>query len=117
MKIKRGDQVQVIAGNHKSSETHKVIAIDHSKNKVTVEGVNIVLKHVRRGHPKSPQGGRLEVERPIDASNVQLYCGSCGKGTRTGYRYLDDGTKERFCKKCGNSQGQISKPREKYAKK
>ena len=116
MKIKSGDRVQVIAGNNKSKEVHNVVTVLNGGEKLIVEGVNRVMKHVRRGHPKSPQGGRLQIELPINASNVQLYCGNCGKGTRTGYRYQDDGSKERFCKKCGGSQGQISPPNPKYAK-
>lgn len=117
MKIRRGDSVVVVAGDAANSQTpHKVIQILHDSGKLVVEGVNRVYKHVRRGHPKSPQGGRLNVEMAIDASNVAYFCESCGKGTRLGYRYLDDGSKERYCKSCGASAGQVSGPKAKYAK-
>ncbi len=81
-----------------------------------VEGVNRVYKHVKRGHPRSPQGGRLSKEMPIDISNVLLYCDSCGRGVRVGLRYTTDGSKERFCKICDGKMGNVSPPKAKYAK-
>lgn len=114
MKIQRGDLVLVIAGNHKSPTPHKVVSV--SGEKVVVEGVNTAMRHVRRGHPKSPQGGRLEIELPINISNIQLYCESCNKGTRVGYRYQDDGSKERFCRKCSARISQVAPARKAYAK-
>jgi len=114
--IRRGDKVQVIAGSHKSEESREVVAVLDGGKKLRVQGVNKVFKHVRRGHPKSPQGGRLELELPIDASNVQLFCDACGQGRRIGVRYLEDGSKERFCKKCEAGLGQVSPAKAKYAK-
>ena len=67
-------------------------------------------KVVRRTQ-KNPQGGRLSKEMPIDLSNVALVCESCGKAARTGVRAESDGSKFRYCKKCGKSVGQISPPR------
>jgi large subunit ribosomal protein L24 len=116
MKIVRGDLVVVIAGNAKSPTPHKVTAIQEDGRKVVVEGVNTVLRHVKRGHPKSPQGGRLSKELPIDISNVMLYCEACGSPTRVGYRYADDGSKERFCKKCQARISKVSPPNPKRAK-
>src|SRR5262249_53700547 len=84
--------------------------------KVIVEGVNLVYKHVKRGHPKSPQGGRLRMEKPIHSSNVQFFCDKCQKGVKLGLRYLEDGSKERFCRKCKTSAGQVSPPRAAHAK-
>ncbi len=55
-----------------------------------IEGINRVLKHVKRGHPKSPQGGRLNLEMPIDSSKVMFYCGSCSKGVRVGFRFQSE---------------------------
>ena len=83
---------------------------------MTVEGVNRVYKHVRRSR-RNPQGGRLSMEMPLPMSNVLLVCPSCGKPARTGARYLDDGGKQRFCKKCGATCGQIAPPKPRYAKK
>lgn len=117
MKIQRGDMVIVVAGNDSADTPRKVIQVLDGGHKVVVEGVNRVFKHVRRGHPKSPQGGRLSLEKPIDASNVKLQCTACGKATRVGFRYTDEGSKERFCKKCQAAQGTISPPRAQYAKK
>ena len=115
MKIKKGDSVVVISGDEKGPAVRKVISVVDGK-KVVVEGVQRVFKHVRRGHPKSPQGGRLQVELPIDASNVQIHCSSCNSATRVGYRFTGDGAKERFCKKCGSSLGAISPPKARYAR-
>jgi large subunit ribosomal protein L24 len=78
--------------------------------------VNRVYKHVKRSQ-KNPQGGRLSKEMPIAVSNVLLVCEACGAATRIGVRYLADGAKERYCKKCGASNGQMSPAKAKYAKK
>jgi len=117
MKIRRGDSVVITTGDDASNSPHKVISVIDGGKKLLVEGVNRVFKHVRRGHPRSPQGGRLNLEMPIDSSNAMFYCASCSKGVRVGFRYRDDGSKERFCKGCGSSAGTISPPRPRYAKK
>jgi large subunit ribosomal protein L24 len=83
---------------------------------LVVEGVNRVYKHVRRSQ-KNPQGGRLSKEMPIQMSNVLLVCEGCGAATRVGVRYLDNGAKERYCKKCGAGNGQVSPAKATYAKK
>jgi len=70
--------------------------------------VNTVTKHIRPSQ-KNPQGGRLEINKPISMSNVQVICEACGKAARMGTRVTADGTKERYCKKCGAGNGQISK--------
>jgi large subunit ribosomal protein L24 len=98
MHIKSDDLVVVISGEDKGAEG-KVLRILRDKNKVVVEGVNRVYRHVRRSQ-KNPQGGRLSKEMPIPISNVMLICPACGKASRTGVRFKDDGTKECFCKKC-----------------
>lgn len=122
MLIKAGDNVVVISGGDSvkeddgSRKTHSVIQVNRATGKALVEGVNMVLKHVRRSQ-KYPQGGRLKKEMPIDISNIMYYCSSCSKGVRLGARFLDDGSKERFCKKCGTSAGQIAPPRASHAKK
>ncbi|WP_299460759.1 50S ribosomal protein L24 [uncultured Gimesia sp.] len=116
MKIRRGDSVIVITGADAGDTPRRVLKVVDGGKKVTVESVNRVFKHVKRGHPKSPQGGRLEVEMPIDASNVQFYCEACNSKTRIGYRYTDDGSKERFCRSCSASVGTISPPKAKYQK-
>jgi large subunit ribosomal protein L24 len=114
MHIRVGDTVVVIAGNDKGTQA-RVLAVDGEARKVVVEGVNQVYKHVRRSQ-KNPQGGRLSKEMPIDVSNVMLICPKTSKPTRVGFRYLADGTKERFAKASGASLGTISPPRPRFAK-
>jgi large subunit ribosomal protein L24 len=113
MQIKVNDIVVVISGDDKK-QRGKVLSIDNKAGKVIVEGVNKVYKHVKRSQ-KNPQGGRLSKEMPIPLSNVQLYCQACGKPTRLGNRYLPDGSKERFCRKCSAALGRVSPPRATYA--
>lgn len=114
MHIKTKDTVEVIAGADKG-EKRKVLKINREKGRVVVEGVNKVYKHVRRSQ-KNPQGGRLSKEMPIQISNVLLVCPKCARGVRTGARLTRDGSKERFCKKCGSGLGEISPPKTKGEK-
>src|SRR5579872_4848623 len=115
MKIKSGDMVQVLIGDDAGKTPRKVLEIVDGGLKVIVEGVNRVYKHVRRGHPKSPQGGRLSREMPVDISNVALYCSTCGRGVRVGFQYKADGSKTRRCKKCQAELGVVSPPKARYA--
>ena len=114
MHIRVNDTVEVITGDDRGTRA-KVVNVDRTAGKLTVEGVNRVYKHVRRSE-RNPQGGRLSMEMPVQLSNVLLVCQACSAATRTGARYLDDGSKERFCKKCGAGIGQISPARVRYAK-
>ncbi len=116
MKIKKGDMVLVSSGDDASRTPRRVTQVISGGQKLVVEGVNMVFKHVRRGHPKSPQGGRLRKEMPIAAAKVLYYCDACQKGVRLGLRYTNDGTKERHCRKCGKSVGQVSPAKTSYAK-
>jgi large subunit ribosomal protein L24 len=106
MLIRTGDTVEVIAGNDRGQKS-RVLKVDRATGKAVVEGVNRVKKHIRRSQ-KYPQGGVLSKEMPVQLSNVKYFCQSCGSATRLGARFLDDGSKERFCKKCGASAGQIA---------
>ncbi len=114
MHIRVDDTVEVVTGDDRGTRA-KVVNVDRAAGKLTVEGVNRVYKHVRRSE-RNPQGGRLSMEMPIQLSNVLLVCEACSAATRTGARYLDDGSKERFCKKCGAGIGQISPAKARYAK-
>lgn len=116
MKIKRGDQVIVTTGKQAAKTPRLVEQVLDGGEKVIIEGINLVYKHVRRGHPKSPQGGRLRMEKPISSSNILYYCSGCSKGVKLGLRYSADGAKERFCRKCGKSAGAVSPARKTYAK-
>jgi large subunit ribosomal protein L24 len=115
MRIKTNDTVKVISGEDRGT-TAKVIRVNRKTGKIVVEGVNRVYKHVKRSQ-KNPQGGRLSKEMPICASNVLLVCEGCGAAARVGMRYLANGAKERYCKKCGASNGQVSPAKAKYATK
>ena len=115
MHIKVNDTVKVIRGDDRGQEG-KVLTVDHEGGKLVVEGVNRIYKHVRRSQ-RNPQGGRLSKEAAVQISNVLLMCPRCGKAARTGARYLEDGSKERFCKKCGAGVGDVAPPRAAYAKK
>jgi large subunit ribosomal protein L24 len=106
MLIRTGDTVEVIAGND-SGQKSRVIRVDRATGKAIVEGVNGVKKHIRRSQ-KYPQGGILKKDMPIQLSNLKYVCPSCSASARLGARFLDDGSKERFCKKCGASAGQIA---------
>jgi len=114
MWIRTNDTVMVITGDDRGTRG-KVLRVVKSTGKVVVEGVNRVYRHVRRSQ-RNPQGGRLSVEMPIPASNVALVCKSCGAATRVGSRRQSDGSKERFCKKCGASNGAIAPPKASSAK-
>ena len=95
-KIKKGDTVQVIAGKDNGREG-KVIAVDHKKRKVTVEGVNMITKHAKPSQA-NPNGGILQREAPIDMSNV-MYVHK-GKVTRIGFKVEGD-KKVRIAKTTG----------------
>ncbi|MBQ7572907.1 MAG: 50S ribosomal protein L24 [Clostridia bacterium] len=98
MHVKRGDEVQVIAGKDKGMKG-KVVNAFPATGKVTVEGVNIVTKH-QKARRQGEASGIMHMEAPIDASNVLRVCPNCGKSARTGIKILDDGSKVRYCKKC-----------------
>ena len=97
MKIKKGDKIKVIAGkdNGRESVVERVYA---NSEKLMITGVNIYKKHIKKNE-KMPQGGTVEVPRPMDASKVMLICPKCKKTTRIGFE-LVKGKKYRVCKKC-----------------
>jgi large subunit ribosomal protein L24 len=113
MLIRTGDTVEVIAGND-SGRKSRVIKVDRETGKAIVEGVNGVKKHIRRSQ-KYPQGGVLKKDMPIQLSNLQYVCPSCSASARLGARFLEDGSKERFCKKCGASAGEIAPAKKAHA--
>ena len=121
-RIKKGDTVEVIAGRdaadarregttvrgtvnrvihgYKVDRMHRKLGRDPDKDRVMVQGVNLIIKHQRRTGDVRTQFGRIEMEGPIHVSNVMLVCPSCKEATRVGFRTLDDGTKSRYCKRC-----------------
>ena len=110
MHIRKDDQVEIITGDDKGSRENrriaKVLKVLPARNKIVVEGVNRVYKHLKPG-AKNQQGGRLSKEMPIDASNVMLYCPSCNRGVRVGHRFAESGQKQRYCKSCSASLGAV----------
>lgn len=97
--IKKGDTVVVRAGKDKG-KTSKVRRVLPGENKVVLERINIVKRHTKPSRSNA-QGGVVEIESPLDRSKVMIYCQKCAKGVRVGIKILEDGTKNRFCKKCG----------------
>ncbi|TDS60227.1 50S ribosomal protein L24 [Myroides indicus] len=96
LKIKTGDIVRVIAGDHKGSEG-KVVRVLREKNKAIVEGVNIISKHVKPS-ASNPQGGIVKKEAPIHISNLALIDSKTKETTKVGYR-IENGKKVRVSKK------------------
>ncbi len=115
MHIKIDDTVLITAGDDRGVRG-KVLKVDHQAGKLIVENVNRVYKHVQRSQ-RNPQGGRLSKEMPIQAANTMLICSKCGQPSRTGTRYSDDGSKQRYCKKCGVENGELAPARKAHAKK
>lgn len=99
MKIKKGDTVEVIAGDDRGTRG-TVHSVQPVKRRVVVSGVNLVKKHQRRTGDVRTQVGIIEREAPIAISNVALVCPRCNAATRVGYRVMEDGSKVRVCRAC-----------------
>ena len=99
MKLRTGDTVRVIAGKDKGAEG-RIARVMTAKNKVIVEGV-ATAKRPARPTGQTMQGGIIDKDMPIDASNVMILCPECGP-TKIGYRIDDEGRKFRTCRKCGS---------------
>ena len=98
MRIKKGDTVEVISGKDKGKRG-EILKVIPKKDRVIVEGVNIVNRHVSPTQDM-PQGGIIENEAPIHISNVMLVCPRCDERSRFGVEVLDNGDKVRVCKSC-----------------
>jgi large subunit ribosomal protein L24 len=98
LSIKKEDTVVVIAGKEKGKKG-RVIAVMPKKQRLLVERVNIIKKHMKPSK-KYQQGGIIEKEAPLHISNVMLVCPKCDRPTRFGNLILEDGRKVRVCKKC-----------------
>lgn len=99
MHIKKGDRVEVIAGKDRGKRG-KVLAVIPAGGRAVVEGVARVKKHVRPSQ-KYPQGGIVEKELSVHASNLMPVCPSCGEATRISRRFDEEDKKIRVCKSCG----------------
>jgi len=98
LKIKKGDIVEVIAGNDRGKRG-KVLKVYPRVQKVIVESIKFMKRHTRATQT-NPQGGIQTREAPIHISNLMLICPSCGYPARIGHHFLEDGTKVRVCRKC-----------------
>lgn len=106
MKIVKEDTVKVIKGKYSDrGKIGKVLKVFPNENKVIVEGVNIAKRHSKPTQ-KNPQGGIIEKEAPIHVSKVMYYSNKFNTTTRVGYKFLEDGTKVRYCKN-PDCQGEI----------
>ena len=99
MNVRKGDTVIVLSGKDKGKQG-KVLHSSPKAGKVIVEGVNVAMKH-RKPRKQNEEGGILQQEVAIYACKVMRICPKCNKPTKPAFRFLDDGTKARVCKKCG----------------
>jgi large subunit ribosomal protein L24 len=99
MSIRSGDQVLVLAGKDKGKRG-TVTRVLPEANRVVVDGINMVKRHLRR-QPGSLQAGIIDKPAPLDRSNVMVVCPNCGQPSRESRTTLPDGTRVRVCKKCG----------------
>jgi len=96
--VRRNDTVQVMVGES-AGQRGRVLRVFPKKERVVVEGVNLMTKHVRRG-TQYPMGARLRREAPLSLSNVLVVCPRCDRGVRVGFQQGQTG-KVRVCKRCG----------------
>jgi len=104
-KLKVGDTVQVMSGAERSQKTNrgKLLSIDHEANRVRVEGLRLVKRHIKKGRDRAnPEGGIIESAGTIALSSVSLVCPSCDKPTRFGVK-AEGEKKVRVCRKCGKA--------------
>jgi large subunit ribosomal protein L24 len=97
MKIKKGDTVEVISGKDAGTRG-RVLVIDRSRERLVIEGVNMIKRHTRPNPQKNVKGGIVEREAPIHVSNVMVVSPDSGQRSRVGFRILDDGRKVRVAK-------------------
>ncbi len=100
--IRRNDTVVVLTGKDKGRKA-RVLRVYPSEGKAIVEGVNFIRKHTRPNPQRNIKGGILEREEPVDASNLMVVCGECGKPARVGHRIFEDGKKIRTCRRCNGA--------------
>jgi large subunit ribosomal protein L24 len=100
-KIRKDDKVIVLIGKERG-KIGTVLKVDPEKKRVIVEKINMVKRHAKPS-TQTAQGGIIEKEAPLAISNVMIVCNKCTEPTRIGKRLLEDGSKIRFCKKCGES--------------
>lgn len=97
--VRKNDTVLVIAGKDRGKRS-RVLKVLPERNRVIVEGVNLIKRHTKPNPARNIKGGIVEREASLHASNVQIVCPECGAPTRVGRRVLGDGRKVRICRKC-----------------
>jgi large subunit ribosomal protein L24 len=97
MKIKKGDKIKVMSGKDKGRQG-VVEKVYKKASKAVVTGINQYKKHIKKNE-KMPQGGIVEIPRPIDISKISLVCSKCSKVAKIGYK-IEKNKKVRICKKC-----------------
>lgn len=98
MKIKKGDKIKVLSGKDKS-KTGKVLQVFPKNNKISIEGINLMVKHLRPKRERE-HGQKIQFPAPFNISNVMLICPKCGRPVRVGYKVLENKKKVRVCRKC-----------------
>jgi large subunit ribosomal protein L24 len=97
--VRRNDNVVVITGKDRGKRG-RVLKVLPENNRLVVEGVNMIKRHMKPNPGRNIPGGVISREASLHASNVQIVCPECGKATRLGRRILGDGRKVRICRKC-----------------
>jgi large subunit ribosomal protein L24 len=100
--IKKNDEVYVLSGKDRG-KTGRVLIVDPQNQRIVVEGVQMIKRHTRPNPQKNVKGGIVEKEGSIHISNVAIVCKNCKQHTRIAKAVLDDGRRERTCKKCGTA--------------
>lgn len=101
-RIKKNDEVYVLRGKDKG-KSGRVLIVEPRKQRIVVEGVQMIKRHTRPNPQKNVKGGIVEKEASIHISNVAVVCRNCKQPTRIAKNVLEDGRRERTCKRCGNA--------------
>lgn len=99
IKMRKNDRVKVTAGKDRG-KTGKVLFVDRKKSRVIVEGINIVKK-TKRPDQQNQKGGIIDIEAPLNISNLKVVCPKCDEAVRVKKKKLEDGKRVRACGKCG----------------
>ena len=100
--IRKNDEVYILNGKDRG-KSGRVLIVNPKKDRIVVEGVQMIKRHTRPNPQKNIKGGIVEKEASIHISNVAIVCKNCKKHTRLGNKVLGDGRTARICKKCGNT--------------
>lgn len=99
LQIRKNDTVMVISGKYQGVKG-KVLKVFPKKNRLIIEKVNFIKKHAKPGYKGNQNGGIIEMEAPIEASKVMIFCSKCSKPVRIRHKILESGKSARVCAKC-----------------